>query len=220
MSVQAAFLCALLPAHLPGGTEPCKQILAQSASWSTEVYIEIRMRTSWDRSRFPCWKVKNRQSCPESTVRHSPRGVSAGNRSVHFETGAGRRQFHRRGTLRTLGRRPPTPPPPHVREEGELDHDRDEFGQLGRFVGDDSASSRLGSAPGPHKTPPKRGFLKGGRPDSNRRPPGPQPGALPAELRPPRIVQSTGNQAREGLEPRCRAGDQLFLMLGRLPAKD
>src|ERR1700741_2054633 len=27
---------------------------------------------------------------------------------------------------------------------------------------------------------------RGGRPDSNRRPPGPQPGALPAELRPPR----------------------------------
>jgi hypothetical protein len=30
--------------------------------------------------------------------------------------------------------------------------------------------------------------LRGGRPDSNRRPPGPQPGALPAELRPPRAL--------------------------------
>src|SRR3954465_2315813 len=28
--------------------------------------------------------------------------------------------------------------------------------------------------------------LRGERPDSNRRPPGPQPGALPTELRPPR----------------------------------
>ncbi len=29
-------------------------------------------------------------------------------------------------------------------------------------------------------------YVRGGRPDSNRRPPGPQPGALPTELRPPR----------------------------------
>src|SRR4249920_1555245 len=38
-----------------------------------------------------------------------------------------------------------------------------------------------------------RTSMRGERPDSNRRPPGPQPGALPAELRPPRIVQSTDN---------------------------
>jgi hypothetical protein len=31
-----------------------------------------------------------------------------------------------------------------------------------------------------------RTSMRGERPDSNRRPPGPQPGALPAELRPPR----------------------------------
>ncbi len=36
-----------------------------------------------------------------------------------------------------------------------------------------------------HKTRGSRGFLKGGRRDSNPRPPGPQPGALPTELRPP-----------------------------------
>src|SRR5918996_3110934 len=36
------------------------------------------------------------------------------------------------------------------------------------------------------ETPGFRGFLKGERPDSNRRPPGPQPGALPTELRSPR----------------------------------
>ena len=41
----------------------------------------------------------------------------------------------------------------------------------------------------------------GGRPDSNRRPPGPQPGALPTELRPPRWAQFSG--------PRCREGGRL-----------
>src|SRR4029079_19701283 len=34
--------------------------------------------------------------------------------------------------------------------------------------------------------------LRGERPDSNRRPPGPQPGALPAELRSPRFVNVAG----------------------------
>src|SRR5918994_6887517 len=42
------------------------------------------------------------------------------------------------------------------------------------------------SGPAQQKTPGFRGFLKGERPDSNRRPPGPQPGALPTELRSPR----------------------------------
>jgi hypothetical protein len=37
------------------------------------------------------------------------------------------------------------------------------------------------------KWPPCRGFLRGERGDSNPRPPGPQPGALPAELRPPSL---------------------------------
>ena len=67
--------------------------------------------------------------------------------------------------------------------------------------------------------------LRGGRPDSNRRPPGPQPGALPAELRPPRSSQSSGpirrgggsggpagaDQLGEGPEARGRAGDQFGL---------
>src|SRR4051812_17979646 len=35
------------------------------------------------------------------------------------------------------------------------------------------------------KTQPQRGFTRGERRDLNPRPPGPQPGALPAELRPP-----------------------------------
>ena len=47
-----------------------------------------------------------------------------------------------------------------------------------------------------------QGFL-GGRPDSNRRPPGPQPGALPAELRPPRgfnlAVALVGMSSRRGI---------------------
>src|SRR6478672_7729603 len=33
--------------------------------------------------------------------------------------------------------------------------------------------------------------VEGERPDSNRRPPGPQPGALPTELRSPRALQSS-----------------------------
>src|SRR4051794_23188852 len=41
------------------------------------------------------------------------------------------------------------------------------------------------------KTPPKRGFPKGERRDLNPRPPGPQPGALPTELRPPGAVESS-----------------------------
>ena len=39
-----------------------------------------------------------------------------------------------------------------------------------------------------------RGFVRGGRWDSNPRPPGPQPGALPTELRPPREAQSSDRQ--------------------------
>ena len=38
-----------------------------------------------------------------------------------------------------------------------------------------------------------RGFVRGERPDSNRRPPGPQPGALPTELRSPRGVQCSAS---------------------------
>ena len=40
-----------------------------------------------------------------------------------------------------------------------------------------------------------RGVLRGERPDSNRRPPGPQPGALPTELRSPRGTQSSASEA-------------------------
>jgi hypothetical protein len=52
---------------------------------------------------------------------------------------------------------------------------------------------------GPHDRDPRLFFrapvrvraIRGERPDSNRRPPGPQPGALPTELRPPRLVKSS-----------------------------
>ncbi len=37
---------------------------------------------------------------------------------------------------------------------------------------------------------------EGERRDSNPRPPGPQPGALPTELRPPRALKSTGSGSR------------------------
>jgi hypothetical protein len=46
------------------------------------------------------------------------------------------------------------------------------------------------------KTLTSGAFVRGERPDSNRRPPGPQPGALPTELRSPRRTQCS---ARSGL---------------------
>jgi hypothetical protein len=52
---------------------------------------------------------------------------------------------------------------------------------------DSSAAAEEGEGPGKRKAPPGRGFTRGERRDLNPRPPGPQPGALPAELRPPRI---------------------------------
>src|SRR5437763_4255083 len=44
----------------------------------------------------------------------------------------------------------------------------------------------------PHRQPPVNRSMQGERGDSNPRPPGPQPGALPAELRPPRDGQCSG----------------------------
>jgi hypothetical protein len=40
---------------------------------------------------------------------------------------------------------------------------------------------------------PPQGLIRGERWDSNPRPPGPQPGALPAELRPPRVLRDFTN---------------------------
>ena len=60
--------------------------------------------------------------------------------------------------------------------------------------------------------PPIWLYMKGGRPDSNRRPPGPQPGALPTELRPPRgfnLAIPLGAMLRRGgiadIRPQARA---------------
>ncbi len=50
---------------------------------------------------------------------------------------------------------------------------------------------RLALARAPKPFQDFRGTNEGERGDSNPRPPGPQPGALPAELRPPRVSQST-----------------------------
>ena len=55
--------------------------------------------------------------------------------------------------------------------------------------------------------------MRGERRDSNPRPPGPQPGALPAELRPPSRLQSS-----ESLEACGRPADQVGLRLSR-PAR-
>src|SRR5438105_11956779 len=43
---------------------------------------------------------------------------------------------------------------------------------------------------------PRRSFTKGGGRDSNPRPPGPQPGALPTELPPPRSGYSVASRGR------------------------
>jgi hypothetical protein len=48
---------------------------------------------------------------------------------------------------------------------------------------------------GPARNGENRGFTRGERGDSNPRPPGPQPGALPAELRPPRVRTDSTNGA-------------------------
>ena len=50
-----------------------------------------------------------------------------------------------------------------------------------------------------------RHFLRGERRDSNPRPPGPQPGALPTELRPPSEAQSSGAVGRFGRCSRSRS---------------
>jgi hypothetical protein len=50
----------------------------------------------------------------------------------------------------------------------------------------------MAGIPDPRRTRPFAGFLKGERPDSNRRPPGPQPGALPRARRPPRLARPPG----------------------------
>src|SRR5215211_9466084 len=69
-----------------------------------------------------------------------------------------------------------------------------------------------------------RGFCEGERPDSNRRPPGPQPGALPTELRSPRgsnvapwvSLAAVGTRTEEALGRRAlnRAARQMLAAPG------
>ena len=69
---------------------------------------------------------------------------------------------------------------------------------------DEPASGRRRSLPEPGEmTKPARqaGFRKGGERDSNPRPPGPQPGALPTELPPPCADHPSGAPPEESL--RC-----------------
>jgi hypothetical protein len=64
--------------------------------------------------------------------------------------------------------------------------------------------------------PVSRMVTEGERRDSNPRPPGPQPGALPAELRPPRIKQSRASPSRrKASRPRVRHLPELFLQMFR-----
>src|SRR5947209_19225781 len=72
------------------------------------------------------------------------------------------------------------------------------------------------------KRPAVRAFLRGERWDSNPRPPGPQPGALPTELRPPgRFESISGLIGRKARSPELAVswdellGDRLD-RLGRL----
>lgn len=73
-------------------------------------------------------------------------------------------------------------------------------------AGNDEAPRRRGASVlrgGSFRTLPARGERRG----SNPRPPGPQPGALPAELRPPSESQITGNGAYVAARsPRHRVG--------------
>ena len=86
----------------------------------------------------------------------------------------------------------------------------------------------------PRSFPPLRGLQRGERGDSNPRPPGPQPGALPAELRPPRVridaisggrgaprrgVKMPAGQAiraLDGWHPRGSCGSSLAARRGRV----
>jgi hypothetical protein len=89
-------------------------------------------------------------------------------------------------------------PSVHLRLLGQL---RRHPGQSGRTLRRDRVARRL-PEPAADRLPDERnprvsrGFLRGERPDSNRRPPGPQPGALPAELRSPRSPQCTGGRGK------------------------
>ena len=56
------------------------------------------------------------------------------------------------------------------------------------------------------KPAPGAGFVRGERGDSNPRPPGPQPGALPAELRPPRASQCSRRGGQPPSSTRGSAG--------------
>src|SRR6266540_6846744 len=58
----------------------------------------------------------------------------------------------------------------------------------------------------------RRRVWQGGGWDSNPRPPGPQPGALPAELPPPRETQDSG------VFPRSRRGSSTESKTARAPA--
>ena len=78
--------------------------------------------------------------------------------------------------------------------------------EKGPYRAHGSRSRRTARRPNPRRSGDS---VRGERRDSNPRPPGPQPGALPAELRPPRGSQCSGPVARPFGEARLRSGFEL-----------